>query len=857
MADDLSPISRKLELDTTDFKTGLSAINRDIRVLESSFRASAAGLQDWAKDATGLETRIKSLNAQIEDQRMKVALLAREHERVALAEGADSKAAQDLQIRLNQATGTLNKMQLELTQDQAALQGVKQGGEAAGAGMDQAAKKGVTLKDVLSGVKTMAQGAGTALSGMAKIIQGELAAAFLVLKVGVGAILGIGAAALAAGALVGGLGLKAITAADQLGELADKTGISVIELQKLNFIGQVIGTDLDTITTANARMIRSMDSAKKGTGAQADAFKTLGVRVKDSSGNLRDANTVFGEVLDALAKIQNPTERDALAMAIFGKSAQELNPLILAGSAGMEAAANRASKLGAIVSTETVQSLGSLKDRLDELKLGMGGFGTTLLGAIANFLNLSGVLDGAMGLWSTFVLSIKSGEGVDLSKVPGALGDMATSIVKSLAAAMPDIARIGVEIVKALADSFSQNLPDLLQAGQDILKTLIDAIVSSLPAIQEAAPGILNQLSNALLTVLPMLFGVGSQIILTLINVIAKVLPEQLPKMKETGLLIIKELLNAVKLAFPVLAELVPEILQTLIDFFLQNAQMLISVGLPLINQLIQAILPQLPVLVEAAIQIVVALANGLAEALPTLTPAIVDVLLRIVQILLENLPLLLKAALAIIKGLADGLITALPILLEALPQLVTAIVGALIEAVPLILGAAAQILVALALGIVQNIPVALTAVLELIRQLVNKLIAEGQSGAANAGKAVIDGLKQGWADNWESFKSQVMANLTALWDWITSVLGPLFTAPGAPTGPKGPGAGGGTGVQQPDTWGSLLAGATAALNSATSSVVNATTTNTQSDTFQFFAPVYLPSGSTSELATKLKARRF
>ena len=40
----------------------------------------------------------------------------------------------------------------------------------------------------------------------------------------------------------------------------------------------------------------------------------------------------IGKVIDALGKVTNETERDALAMQILGKSAQELNPLIEAGS---------------------------------------------------------------------------------------------------------------------------------------------------------------------------------------------------------------------------------------------------------------------------------------------------------------------------------------------------------------------------------------------------------------------------------------------------------------------------------------------------------------------------------------------
>ncbi len=99
----------KLGLDTTDFKTQISTINREIRVLESGFRASAAGLGDWGNKSSGLEMRIKSLNGQFDLQQLKVKALEEEYKRIAAEKGANSQASQNLQIKLNQETEKLGK----------------------------------------------------------------------------------------------------------------------------------------------------------------------------------------------------------------------------------------------------------------------------------------------------------------------------------------------------------------------------------------------------------------------------------------------------------------------------------------------------------------------------------------------------------------------------------------------------------------------------------------------------------------------------------------------------------------------------------------------------------------------------
>ena len=97
-----------------------------------------------------------------------------------------------------------------------------------------------------------------------------------------------------------------------------------------------------------------MSSAADGTGAVAEAYAALGVAVTDSEGNLRDSQEVYWELIDALGQVESDTERDALSMQIFGRSAQDLNSLIAVGSEGMAEYAAQAEDAGAILSGDTL-----------------------------------------------------------------------------------------------------------------------------------------------------------------------------------------------------------------------------------------------------------------------------------------------------------------------------------------------------------------------------------------------------------------------------------------------------------------------------------------------------------------------
>lgn len=199
-----------------------------------------------------------------------------------------------------------------------------------------------------------------------KKVQDKLKKAFDVVKIGV----------LAAMAGIAGFAKLALDSADELQKLSDTTGLSAERLQELKYAGANLGVELETITGAQAKLTKSMNAAKEGTGAQADAFKTLGISVVDSNGQLKDAKTVMGDAFTALNGVGNETERDALAMSIFGKSAMELNPMIKAGGDELNRLTGEARANGAVMSNEAVAGLDGFGDAMDNMKTAiLGRFG--------------------------------------------------------------------------------------------------------------------------------------------------------------------------------------------------------------------------------------------------------------------------------------------------------------------------------------------------------------------------------------------------------------------------------------------------------------------------------------------------
>ena len=159
-----------------------------------------------------------------------------------------------------------------------------------------------------------------------------------------------------------------VTLADNLLTQSSVTGLSTDALQEYAYMSELVDTDVSTITGSLTKLTNNMDSAKGGTGSAADAFSRLGIEVTNSDGTLRDANEVFLEAVDKLGQVENQTERDALSMDLFGRSAKDLNPLIDAGSEALDQYRQQAHDMGYVLDNETLGALGGIDDNIQMVK---------------------------------------------------------------------------------------------------------------------------------------------------------------------------------------------------------------------------------------------------------------------------------------------------------------------------------------------------------------------------------------------------------------------------------------------------------------------------------------------------------
>lgn len=173
--------------------------------------------------------------------------------------------------------------------------------------------------------------------------------------------------AAAAGVLtaLGAAAYKATETADDLNTLSKQTGISTDSLQKMSYAADLVDVSVETISGSMTKLKKNMASESAAT---VEAFNAIGVSTRDVNGELRNSEEVFYEVLQGLSQVANETERDTLAMQIFGKSADQLAGIIDDGGASLKALGEEAEQLGIIMDQQTLDSLNAVNDQIDKLK---------------------------------------------------------------------------------------------------------------------------------------------------------------------------------------------------------------------------------------------------------------------------------------------------------------------------------------------------------------------------------------------------------------------------------------------------------------------------------------------------------
>jgi phage-related protein len=710
----------KTSIDLTgekEYRAACNSINSSLREINSEMKLATAEFADNASGAEALTKKQKILQKQLAEQAKK-------------AEAAEEALKKMREAGIDPTDPAYQKMQTNLNNTKAE--------------MAKTEKQIKSTSEELKSSKVNWEAVGETVGKVGKAFGAALAA--------------LGAAAVGAASALAGLTVSASNYADDLITQATFTRQTTDDLQKYAYAARFIDVEVNTLTKSMAKNIKSMDSARKGSAAYADAYKKLGVSVTDANGELRNSNDVYWDCIDALGSIQNETERDALAMQLFGKSAQELNSVIEAGSEAFKELGDEAEQMGFILSEDAVNRLGAFNDKLQVLQAGAEGLKNAASLIALPFLDtLAGE---GIPIMTKFSKAVMDAEG-DVTKMADALGEGISDVLNLIVEKLPEFIDMGVQMVTSLISGIVSNAPTIASAAVQIVETLVEGIAELLPLLIEGAAQLIAGLATGLAKSLP-------KLVPTIVDVVLKIvqtLIDNIPLLIDAALQLITGLAQGIINAIPVIVAALPQVISSLIDGLLSAIPQIIQAGIDLLTALVTALpeiiaaiveaIPQIidgiktaltenmPLIIQAGIDLLTALVTALPEIIAAIVEAIPQIIDGIITALTENMPLIIQAGIDLLVALIQALPEIIVTIVQAIPQIISSIVNALIGNIDQIIMAGVQLFVAL----IQNLPTIIVEIVKAVPQIVSGIVQAFASLGGemiNAGANLLHGLWEG-----------------------------------------------------------------------------------------------------------------
>lgn len=352
-----------------EYKQAISEIGRGMKVLDSEMRKVTSAYAQNADSVEALGAKNDVLERKILTQTEKIEYLKAALQQSAEKYGEADKRTMQWQTSLNNAEADLNSLNNQVDENkQKIADSGKEMGNLGDVVNGLTSKLGIQLPDSMK----------SSMNAMGNLDTSALAMA--------GGFAAVAAAIVKAEKAMISMTKESAAFADNIITLSMQTGQSTQQLQEFSYATELIDVSVDTLQGSLRKLTNNMQDTMNGTGNAKASFEALGVSVTNADGSMRSANDVFYETIDALGKVKNETERDAMSMDIFGRSAQDLNPLIIQGSKTLKAYADEAHNVGYVLDDEALSALGAVDDAYQRLQKTQEGVKNQLAAEFAPYL---------------------------------------------------------------------------------------------------------------------------------------------------------------------------------------------------------------------------------------------------------------------------------------------------------------------------------------------------------------------------------------------------------------------------------------------------------------------------------------
>ena len=515
--------SEKIQLKgAAQYKKDLQQIVAESKALASEMNLVKSSFDKSTSSEKKYEAISAQLTKQIETQKRYVEQLTKAYEAEVAKSGERSAAALKVKDALNKAQSTLNNMERE------------------NAELAEAEKNETAAAKENTGAHEKLNSA---------------------LKIGAAAIGAIAASTAAAAKALWDCTNAAGQWADNLLTLSQQSGVSVDTLQKWDYAARFIDVDSDTMVKALGKVAKMQASSIKSGDEYITMLDGQTIALRNSNGELKSNEDLLMNMVDAIGSIADDTVREAAAQELFGKSFQEMMPLINAGSEGLKKYGDEAEALGLVLSGDSVQALGNFDDQMQRFSATMETAGRQL--ALSFLPATQQVAEQLTELATTVTTALADGfQEADVDKILGTLFDKLSQGLGNVAEIMPGVAKFVTGLAVKLIEFVTQNGPLLMTTALQIILAIVNGLAENLP------------------TMIPAIV----EMIMTIVNTLMA--PENIGMLMDAAIALITGLGQGLINAVPVLIQQLPTLIMNLVHGLITQAVKMNQAGQELVNKL-------------------------------------------------------------------------------------------------------------------------------------------------------------------------------------------------------------------------------------------------------------------------------
>ena len=341
-----------------EFKQAISGITKDMTVLGSEMKKVTAQYEDNALSVEALTAKSAVYNKQIETQKQRIDTIQKALANATTEYKEGSNQVKEWQIKLNNAEAGLSKLNTELKSNNNNLSIMKSGLDNNGKSVVDATGKTSKYHDMLTKVSDM--------TGI-KIPAGLETFAVQAASTGAAVVVAY-KAVVAVIEKVQGTIEAASANMNELSANAQKAQTSIQEYAALQYAADIIDFNVEALTAGYAKITKLISDVNSGNETAIATFQKLGISVHDvTTGELRNADDIFNDIITTLGGIENQTLRNATATEVFGKQAKELYAVLQDGGAALSESMDSAWEKGIVKSQEYYDSLSAIADETDSV----------------------------------------------------------------------------------------------------------------------------------------------------------------------------------------------------------------------------------------------------------------------------------------------------------------------------------------------------------------------------------------------------------------------------------------------------------------------------------------------------------